>query len=319
MTRAVSWVLGAGGLLGQHTVSALRSVDEVWSPRQPILWNAPDAAGQVVAAVHEFDRAVGARPWSVLWCAGAGVTGTSVERLQEERVVFDAMLAAVGDSGLVQDAGRGALFLASSAGGVYAGSSGAPFRESSPTRALSPYGETKLHLEASVRVWSAQSGVPVLVGRIANLYGPGQDLAKSQGLISQVARAHLRGQPTSIYVSLDTVRDYLFAPDCAALVSDGIGRLRAETRRSGAAVHVKVLASQQGVTIGAVISELKRVLKRTPRIVHGASPVARYQVRDLRLRSDVWPELDRRSMTPLPAGIKTTVIDLLQQLQAGRL
>jgi UDP-glucose 4-epimerase len=41
------------------------------------------------------------------------------------------------------------------------------------------------------------------------------------------------------------------------------------------------------------------------------------QARDLSLRSRVWPELDRRTLTPLPAGIAATAADLQRKLQAG--
>ena len=58
----------------------------------------------------------------------------------------------------------------------------------------------------------------MVIGRIANLYGPGQDPTKAQGLVSQLCRAHLERRPTSIYVSLDTARDYLFVDDAARLV-----------------------------------------------------------------------------------------------------
>ena len=65
------------------------------------------------------------------------------------------------------------------------------------------------------------------MGRIANLYGPGQGLEKPQGLISQIIRSHLIRTPISIYVPLDTMRDYLFAPDCGELVVDALRRLPA--------------------------------------------------------------------------------------------
>ena len=67
-------------------------------------------------------------------------------------------------------------------------------------------------MEADLRRFAAATGTAVLVGRIANLYGPGQNLAKPQGLVSQLCLANLTGQPLSIYVSLDTLRDYLSTP-----------------------------------------------------------------------------------------------------------
>ena len=41
------------------------------------------------------------------------------------------------------------------------------------------------------------------------------------------------------------------------------------------------------------------------------------QARDLSLRSRVWPELDRSSLTPFPVGVASTAADLLRLLQLG--
>jgi UDP-glucose 4-epimerase len=84
-------------------------------------------------------------------------------------------------------------------------------------------------------------------------------------------------------------------------------------------VRTKILASQRGVTIGAVLGELRRVLKQSIRVVRGASATAKFQASDLRMRSVVWPELDRRMLTPLPAGMRATVNHMIRQLQAGSL
>jgi UDP-glucose 4-epimerase len=93
---------------------------------------------------------------------------------------------------------------------------------------------------------------------------------------------------------------------------------RAERSGEGTMV-VKIVASQQGTTVGALLGDCHRVLKRTPRVVLGASPNARFQARDLRLRSVVWREIDARSLTTLPAGIKATSTGLLRSIQRGGL
>jgi UDP-glucose 4-epimerase len=237
------------------------------------------------------------------------VTATSRQHLDLELASFLRLLE--GLSGGTGDQ-RGALFVASSAGGVYAGSHGAPFTEASPVRPLAPYGEVKLLLEQAARGWGEAQGVPVLLGRIANLYGPGQRLGKQQGLVSMLCRAHLLREPISLYVPLDTVRDYLYAPDCGRLVADSMTRLRSE-----GGVTVKVIASQQAVTVGALVGELRRLFKSSPPIVYGASAASHFQARDLRLSSRVWADLDRRALTPLPVGIKATVLGLGRSLAAG--
>jgi len=314
----LTWVIGRGGLLGQSLETALETAygtTVLWRPPEPISWLAPGAGAlDLRRKVGEFLRVAGGRPWSVAWCAGAGVTGTSAIALQLELAALRETLDSLAGAPRGSD---GAFFFASSAGGVYAGVGAPPYDESSPVHPLGAYGQAKLDAETLVADWSHATGTPSLIGRIANLYGPGQNLAKAQGLISQICRSHLTGQPVSIYVSLDTLRDYFFAPDCAGIIVEGLARLRQDQSMTQPGVVTKILASQRAITIGAVIGEMRRIFKRSPRVVLGASPVSAMQARDLSLRSRVWPELDRRLLTPLPVGISATAADLQRRLQAG--
>jgi UDP-glucose 4-epimerase len=288
---------------------------DLWHPADPIDWTSPGAGAEDLRRrASEFLGAVGDRRWSVAWCAGAGVTASSAGALRLElaalRETLDSLAAA-------PDGRKGAFFFASSAGGVYAGVGAPPYDEFSPVRPLAAYGQAKLEGEALVTAWSQQTGTPSLIGRIANLYGPGQNLRKAQGLISQICRSHLTGQPLSVYVSLDTLRDYLFAPDCGRLVASGLVRLREDDSSPQPNVVTKILASQRAITIGAVLGEVRRIFKSQSRIVLGASAVSAMQARDLSLRSRVWPDLDRTSLTPFPVGVATTAADLLRHLQVG--
>jgi UDP-glucose 4-epimerase len=80
-----------------------------------------------------------------------------------------------------------------------------------------------------------------------------------------------------------------------------------------------VLASQRPTSVAAILAELRRVTRRRPQVILGASPNARYQVRDLRLRSVVWPALDRCTRTTLAAGMAATLESLGHEMRAGRL
>jgi len=311
----LTWVIGGGGLLGRSLEAALET--PLWRPGVPIAWSGPSSgAADLRHQSGQFLRAAGGRPWTVAWCAGAVVTGSSASAVQLEMAALRGTLDALGAAPRRSD---GAFFFASSAGGVYAGVGAPPYDELSPVRPLAAYGQAKLDGEALVSDWSRQTGMPSLIGRIANLYGPGQNLGKGQGLISQICRSHLTGQPLSIYVSLDTLRDYFYAPDCAGLILAGLARLRQNQPATQSSVTTKILASQRAITIGAVLGEMGRIFKRPPRIVLGASAASAVQAKDLSLRSRVWPELDRRSLTPFPVGVANTAADLLRRLQDGAL
>ena len=265
-------------------------------------WADPSAAIDTLVRAATAFSAEGSE---VYWCAGAGVVGTSVEDLDREVDVLGGFLNRWQPSSHCP-----MLFLASSAGGVYAGSSGAPFDETTTPAPLAPYGDAKLRAEAVAQEFARRRGVPLLIGRLSNLYGPGQDITKPQGLISQLCRAQLTRQPLSVYVSLDTMRDYLFVADAAAMAVSG---LAAAGRRGGQ--HVKVLASERSTTIGAILGDLHRITRRRPPVVLGTSANARFQVRDLRLRSVAWPPTTGLVGTPLMAGMAATMADVNRQIQ----
>lgn len=305
MTAPLTWVVGAGGLLGQHIVRALEGrAPRFEGPRIP--WSEPARARAVLAgAAADLVRRAGGAPWQVVWCAGAGVTGTGREDLDAELAALSAAL-----EGLGEGEGRGAVFFASSAGGVYAGVGEPPYTERSPVRPLAPYGFAKLDAERIVGRWAERTSTPALIGRIANLYGPGQNLAKPQGLVSQLCAAFVQRRPSQIWSSLDTLRDYIYVQDCAELVLDAMDRLRSEPAER---VVTKILASGQPMSIASVLGDLRLVFKRRPMIILGASPTSALQARDLSMRSVVWPELDARTLTPFAVG----VLRILSELQAG--
>ena len=313
MTTA--WVVGRGGLLGSalarrvQAQTGWRLVDSTSLPWHGSPSEIADAANR--AAMHLREEA-GPDPWAVIWAAGAAVTSSSQEAADAEYDRFKAALTAIGTA-LADDAGRGMYFLASSAGGVYAGSTGAPFTEHSEPRPLAAYGRLKLRMEDALRLHAERSGAAALIGRIANLYGPGQRLDKMQGIVSHLARARLTPAPVSVFVPLDTLRDYLYVDDAADLVFNALDRLQRER-----GVVTKILASGEATSIAALLGHLRALSKARPRVVLGSSPAAQHQALDLRLKSVVWPELDVVRATPLPVGIDRTIHDIEQRLLEGR-
>ena len=317
MNGAPTWVVGAGGLLGSHVVTSLRRSGPVLTV--PIPWADPAAARRALCGgVHQLAAVTRGGPWQIAWCAGPGVVATDAAAMDEERGAFSALLEEVATArGLGPS---GAMFVASSAGGVYAGSTDQPpFTENSAVRALVAYGRTKLDMERQVTRFAESTGTAVLIGRIANLYGPGQNLAKAQGLVSQLSRAQLTGQPLTIYVSLDTKRDYVYAADVGDLVAAGLQSLRTQVAGNAAPVVVKVVATGNSLTIGALVGESTRHHRRRPRLIIQAPRGGSGQVPDLRLRSVVWPDLDVCLRTPMTVGLARTADDVAQRLRrSGR-
>jgi UDP-glucose 4-epimerase len=276
-------------------------------------WGDEDASvGALTADVARFAAARPGRPWALAWCAGAGVVATPEDALAAEVRVFARTLAALAAS-VGPDAGDGVVFLASSAGGLYAGSSPAPFDETSEPAPLVAYGRAKLAMEGEVRALAASTGIRAVLGRLANVYGPGQTLGKPQGLLSQLCLADATNRPLPVYVSMDTIRDYLYAADAGRMVERTVALARDEPVGT---VVAKVFASGRPVTVGYLVSEARRVFHRPLRTIP-VGGAARGQVLDLRLESRVWPEVDALAATPLAAGLARTAADVRARVVSG--
>ena len=309
--RPLTWVVGAGGLVGRHVVSELSAGDhEVLTTGVP--WaDEEESVRTLIAAAEQFAKARAGRSWVLAWCAGAGVVATGEEALAAEVRVFERVTAALTASVLPGE--DGVVFLASSAGGLYAGSTPAPFDERTTPRPLVAYGRAKLAMEAAVTELASATGVRVVLGRLANVYGPGQTLGKPQGLLSQLCLADASGRPLPVFVSMDTIRDYLYAGDAARMIVRSVALARDEPAGT---VVAKVLASGRPVTVGYLISEARRVFHRPLRTIPVGGAAAG-QVLDLRLESRVWPEVDALAATPLAAGLSRTSADVRARVASG--
>ncbi|MCU1557431.1 MAG: nucleoside-diphosphate sugar epimerase [Microbacteriaceae bacterium] len=313
-----AWVIGGRGLLGRALGKEIEA-REGWSllATEPLPWTDTESLLTAVRAnAGRLGRASSADgdSWAIVWAAGAAVTSSSQAQLDAELGQLEVALDAIG-SELAPLRNRGVIFYASSAGGVYGGSSNPPFSEHTVPIPISPYGEFKLRAETIVLKFAATHAVSSLSGRIANLYGPGQKLDKMQGIISQIAKAQMSTTPASIYVSLDTIRDYIYVYDCAALICDSLDRLAAVEREAGVTHATKILASGEATTIATLLGYFRIVSKGHPHVMLGSSAAASLQAHDLRLTSKFWPDLDYRDLTPLPAGIYATILDILRGIQ----
>ncbi|MEN0103639.1 MAG: NAD-dependent epimerase/dehydratase family protein [Curtobacterium sp.] len=313
MTVTTSLVVGGGGFLGRAVVAALEDAgDRVLVPRVP--WGDQDAAAAVLVDAVRALRA-GDGPWRLVWCAGTGFVATGADAFATEAALLARVLdpaatapdgAAVANTPAAAGAAGtpGVVFFASSAGATYAGSTGVPFDESTDPRPLAPYGSSRLAAEAQFRNWAAATGTRALVGRIANLYGPGANLTKPQGLVSQLALAHVEGRPSSIYVPFETTRDYLYIDDAAAMIVDALDAVAADPVGSA---RTKIFASQEGRSIAEVITAVEQALGSSLDVIAGQDPSASFQGTDLRFRSTVLPSVDDRQLVPFADGVARTV------------
>lgn len=299
----LTWIVGRGGLLGSAVSRAMGST--LMPHRVP--WQNHDAAIDALdVQLERLIKASGGDEWSIVWAAGSGVIGSTIDALAAETRILTHLATKLRVS---RPAGEGAFFLASSAGGIYAGSKHPPFSEATKPRPLSPYGETKLAQEEILRT-TLEGCVPLIVGRFSNLAGPGQNFTKPQGLVSQLCRAAITRQPLNVYVPMETLRDYLYVDDGAAMVRELVENA---VRNQPSEPALRNLASQRPMSVCAVLRTVQQVSHRTVRVALGTNPSSKYQVRDLRVCTNFPKEFKRVAITPFPVTVKRVYDDALQQ------
>ena len=144
------------------------------------------------------------------------------------------------------------LLLVSSGGTVYGNPHYLPIDEQHPTNPVSPYGITKLALEKYGLMFYRQAGLPVVIVRPGNPYGPGQIGNRGQGFIGVSMFAALEGLPLVIFGERGTVRDYIYIDD---LVDAMIAAL--ESGRPGTIYNA---GSGEGLDNVAVLERLRPLL-----------------------------------------------------------
>ncbi|MDM0017555.1 NAD-dependent epimerase/dehydratase family protein [Variovorax saccharolyticus] len=304
------WVLGSRGLLGSAlSTTLLHDGVDVFAPQEPFSWrDESHLQSQVQAAVRAFSsEAQEAGGWEIYWAAGVGTMGSPEEVLTAETRAMTLFLEFFkSDASLM--AVPGAIVFSSSAGAIYAASPEEIITEKTAVAPNNPYAYTKLKQEELLRVFAMEcKNVSVLVARISTLYGVGQATGKSQGLLTNIARNIVRNRPTQIYVPLDTIRDYISAPDAAATI---VGTLRMPERREK--YLIKIIASERPTSIAEIVSIFKQISRRHPRITTSASRLSKLYSRRVQFRSVV----PRGSATPTPESL---IVGIAHLLSAERL
>jgi len=125
------------------------------------------------------------------------------------------------------------IVFASTGGAVYgegysADGSKLPFKETAWPRPKDNYGANKLSMEFHLDLYHANYGLPYVILRYPNVYGPRQDSKGEAGVVAIFAGAMLAGQPTKINGDGKQTRDFTYVGDVAranrlALESDAVG------------------------------------------------------------------------------------------------
>ncbi len=214
-------ISGGAGFIGSHVADALIERGHIVT----ILDNLSSGSEENVnrrAKFHKFD--IGNRkrleklfekvqPEAVFHFAAQINVRTSVEDPSA-----DAMTNIMGSLSLIELAAKHGVkkFIFSSTGGaMFDDTTPRPTPESIPAMPLSPYGISKLAIEHYLRFFRQVHGLPYVILRYANVYGPRQNAHGEAGVIAIFLTRMLEGTAPTINGDGLQTRDYVYVGDVA--------------------------------------------------------------------------------------------------------
>ncbi len=255
-------VIGGSGFIGSHLAPLLaasgRELTVVGRSASPIRKLPP---GTRYVCGHYGDQQLLRKLFSqtdeVIYLAYATVPQTSfadpIFDIQANLPPIVSMLRSAAESGLRR------VVLISSGGTVYGVARSLPITEEHPTNPISPYGITKLTIEKYGLMFHRLAGLPVIIARPGNAYGPGQFSETGQGFVATAIARVLSHREVTIYGQEGTIRDYVHVtdiargilsalehgqPGCCYNVGTGVGKSNLDVLRA-----IEPLASARGCRI----------------------------------------------------------------------
>ncbi|MBP3603848.1 MAG: NAD-dependent epimerase/dehydratase family protein [Lachnospiraceae bacterium] len=111
------------------------------------------------------------------------------------------------------------LIFLSSGGTVYGHHEIQPINENVLPQPINHYGNIKLCMENTIRTFNYQMHIKMLIVRISNPYGPGQDFKKGVGFIDAVLKNAISGEPVMVWGDGKNVRDYIYIEDVCKMIT----------------------------------------------------------------------------------------------------
>jgi UDP-glucose 4-epimerase len=212
-------ITGGAGFIGSHVAGGYLAlghqvvvIDDLSTGHRENL----DERARLIQAdltdAAELERIVAAeRPEVVNHHAAQKSVRVSVENPAE-----DARINVIGSLRLLElcrRQGVGRVIFISTGGAIYGEAEQIPTPEEYPAWPFSPYGIAKLSVEHYLFYYGQQFGLPYVVLRYANVYGPRQDPLGEAGVVSIFVERLLAGQDCTIYGDGEQTRDYVYVGD----------------------------------------------------------------------------------------------------------
>ena len=193
----------------------------------------------------------------------------------------------------------------SSAGSVYGNTGEGAADEQASCEPISLYAYQKLAIEELVGFYGRTKGLRHCIARLSNPYGPGQDPARRQGVVSVFLAKAIEGSPLVVRGGGDALRDYIFIEDAARAIAM---LASCETKH-----FVYNVGAGNSLSLTEVVHAIEASIGEEVEVRHVAASDADVGV----LRLDVGryeAEFGPLALTPFSVGVDLTRGYLLEQM-----
>lgn len=211
-------VIGGGGFIGRNLIAAL--IGQVAEIRSLDVAATPVRHGSVSHWQGSFLQAEVLREAMTGCDIVYHLAATAMPRESNLNPARDCQENVVGTLSVLDTAtaqGVGRLIFSSSGGTVYGNTEQVPIPETHPTNPISGYGISKLACEKYLRLYDGRGERPLrtISLRIANPYGPFQNLQKAQGALTTFCYNAVNDLPIAIWGDGSVERDFVHVSDVA--------------------------------------------------------------------------------------------------------
>jgi UDP-glucose 4-epimerase len=229
MARAV--VTGGAGFIGSHVADAFLErgyevvvVDDLSAGKTE---NVPERAEFVEVDITDTDALAAPLDGADVVCHLAAQASVTVS---VERPEHDCNVNVHGTLNVCELARKSSapVVFASTGGALYGNDVPMPTDEELTPQPLAPYGASKQAGEAYVQTWARLYGLPNVVLRLGNVYGPRQNAHGEAGVVAIFSERLLAGEAPTLRGQGKPTRDYVHVGDVARAFV-----LAAESRKEG--------------------------------------------------------------------------------------
>jgi len=305
--ETTAWIIGRNGMLGTSIFKVLSELKtNIFIEPDNFNWQNPATLHeQLCKSIELFADNVTQRrtSWEIYWAAGVGTMASTRKDMAQETEIFKEILRLIGNESRLIGV-QGTIIFSSSAGAIFSGSTELIINENTKVAPTTSYALAKIEQENLIEKFvKSYQNIIGFIARISTLYGLKQSITKKQGLITHIARCLIAKKTISIYVPLDTMRDYISSDDAARIMVKSL-RLVDNDKN----FIKKVVASERPTTIAEIIGIFKRLHPYAPpRIIKKTVASTSAYGRALRYKSNQNHKFINFKLTSLEIGISRVI------------